>query len=147
MNTRLDPRRKTSLKRIVLEFGDLVNQLTAQPSAYGTTNFVEREVLLTQLETTLNAAEGCVNAMRRIWPSGNDIYDRLLLGISEVRQQRALVEEFFDLISSDIPTSELRAKNREIMTKNREILMIASTYMSEAADILYEKTGIELNIE
>ncbi len=146
MNTSLDPRRSASLERVVQEFGNLMIKFTSQPSAY-VDNFVEREVLLVQQETTLYAAEGCVNVMRGIWPSGNDIYDRLLLGIAELRKQRALVEEFFNVVSSDIPTSQLRAKHREIMTKNRERIMYAYTYMSEAAEILYEKTGIELNIE
>ena len=146
MNTHLDPRRKKSLERIVLEFGNLMVR-ALEPSLYEATNFIEREKLLIQVDTHLYAAEGCVNAMRRIWPHGDGIFDRLLLGISEFRKQRLLVEEFFDVISRDVPLDELRVKHREIMSKNREILMIASTYLAEAADLLYEQTGIEMKLE
>ncbi len=98
------------------------------------------------VETNLAAARGTVDAMQRIWPDGVDIFDRFQLAISELLLRRPLIEEFANLFELDLPPDELNRRSQEILSKNREILMIVGTYISEASDILNDLTGIKLDI-
>lgn len=150
MNTpSLDLQRKESLERVVQEFGNLIVKSieSLDLELFEASNYFEREELLTQADMYLSAAEGCVNAMQRIWFDGEDVYDRFLLGITELRKRRYIIQEFFNVVSQDIPVESLRSKTQTIVAKNREVMMIAGTYLEEATDILYKQTGIELKLE
>jgi hypothetical protein len=141
-----DPRRLTSLERLLREFWDLMKAAN-DPALFEGQDFTELEKRLIRTDTDLSAAQGCINAMTRVWPDGQDIYDRFLLAITELSNRRHLAEEFAYLLALNLPQHELIARHRAIIAKNREALMIAGTYMAEAADILFEQTGIRLNAE
>ena len=145
MNPSLDKRRRKSLERVILEFWDLMKG-AIEPSLFETVNRMDVERRLIQAETSLAAAKGCVDAMRRIWPDGGDIYDRFLLAISELTLRRRYIEDYIYLLSLEISQTELNERHQVIMAKNRETMMIAGTYMAEAADILFEQTRIELKV-
>jgi len=141
-----DPRRLTSLDRLLGEFWELM-KAAIEPPLFEGGDPLELEERLIQADTGLAAAEGCVSAMTRVWPEGQDIYDRFLLAISELSNRRQLAEAFALLMSLDIPQSELMPRYKLIMSKNRETLMIAGTYIEEAADILFQQTGIRLSLD
>lgn len=142
----IDDMRRTSLERIVVEFGDRI-KAALDSSLFENIEQPESELWLLHAESNLAAAQGCVNAMKRIWPEGEHIYDRFLLAISELFQRRRYVEDFVSIFSLDIPHTELNQRHLAIMAKNRETLMIAGTYLMEAIDILKEQTGITLTLE
>jgi hypothetical protein len=117
-----------------------------EPSLFETVDRQVAERRLIQAETNLAAAKGSIDAMRRIWPEGEDIYDRFYLAISELSLRRQYVEDFVSIFSLEIGKSELNMRHQSIMAKNRETMMIAGTYLAEAADILHDQTEIKLKV-
>jgi len=146
MHPTADLRRLTSLERLLGEFWEIM-KAAMEPPLFEGADPLELEERLIKADTGLAAAEGCVNAMARVWPEGQDIYDRFLLAISELSNRRQFAEAFALLMSLDIPQSELMPRYKLIMSKNRETLMIAGTYIEEAADILFQQTGIRLSLD
>ena len=142
----LDTRTHKALEPLVTEFWELFNEAMEIP-VFESDNRLVVEALLVQAETKLNAAEGCTNAIEKVWPDGDGVYDRFNLAINQMRQRHPGVRRFFDSLQRDISSEELGAVHREVMAKNRELFMLAGTYMSEAAEILFDQTGIEIKME
>ena len=139
-----DQVRFKGINRLIQEFWRLMNE-ALEASLFESTDPIEVQKKLLDFESKLAAAKGTVDAMQRIWPDGQNIFDRFLLAISELLSRRSLVEEFSDLINEEPPPSDLSHRHLEIMSKNREVLMIVSTYLSEASEILTDLTGIRLD--
>ena len=142
----LDTRTLQSVERLVVEFWQLMKSALEVP-IFESNNDIQMEALLVEAETKLAAAEGCANAIEKVWPDGDGVYDRFHLAIGELRQRHPGIRRFFDSLNKDLPPDEFRAIHQQVMAKNRELMMLSGTYMAEAADILLEQTGIELEVE
>jgi len=139
----IDQITRKNIERLIIEFWRLMTDSLDQ-SLFESVNPLDAQENLLMVETNLAAAKGTVDAMQRIWPDGENVFDRFNLAISELLLRRPLIEEFSNLFELDLPPDELTHRSQEIISKNREILMIVGTYISEAADILNDLTGIRL---
>jgi len=144
--SKLDQMRHKGISELVNEFGLIMTKIFKH-SLFESVDSMEVQKNLLEAETNLAAASGIVNAMQRIWPDGQDIFDRLQLAISELLQRRSFIEEFAKLFELEISQDELNLRFQEIIAKNREVLMIVGKYIAEASDLLYELTGIRLEIQ
>jgi hypothetical protein len=143
MNLPLNNHRRKSLEYILVEFNNLILAAMEQ-SLFESTDALVLEEKLVLSETSLAAAKGSIDAMRRIWPSGEDAYSRFYEAISELMLRRQYMEEWVSCFSVEISQSEFAQKTSEVIAKNRETIMVAVANLEEGSDILYKKTGIRI---